>query len=316
MTTASASIHSLPTSHHSHDQAARATSFDFSPQLRAQLDERTSALWLTWKPSGIPCFNIDLLRDLHGSSSKIQNSFSASDTPLRYMVVQSAVPGVFNLGGDLAYFERLIEARDRAALYEYARLAVEVAYRSYSAHGIDGVTSIALLEGTALGGGLESALTCDVVIAEKHVKAGFPEVLFNMFPGMGGLSFLSRRTSRQTVNELTRSGRLYSAQELFDMGVIDLVVDSGAGPSAVQQLIRQRERQVEAHVAMNTIDRLLRPVTLQELNDIVALWVDAALGLSQRGLQWMRRLHQQQTLAFGAEARREPASSLGSSLAA
>jgi len=316
MTTASASIHSLPTIQSLQAQSARATTFDFSPQLRAQLDERTSALWLSWKPRAIPCFSIDLLRDLHRSSAQIQSRFADSDVPLRYMVVRSEVPGVFSLGGDLAYFERLIEAQDRAALYEYARLSVEVAYRSYSAHGIKGVTSIALLEGTALGGGLESALTCDVVIAEKHVKAGFPEVLFNMFPGMGGLSFLSRRTSRQTVNELTRSGRMYSAQELFDMGVIDLVVETGAGPSAVQQLMRQRERQVEAHVAMNTIDRMLRPVTLEELDDIVTLWVDAALGLSQRGLQWMRRLHQQQTLAFGAAPRHEPASGVGASLAA
>jgi DSF synthase len=242
-----------------------------------------------------------LLHAMERGSQLVEGYFSGfeAERPLTHIVVRSKVPNVFNVGGDLGYFQRLISTQDRARLTEYARAAINVGYRNYVAHNLRGVTTVALLEGDALGGGFESALSCDVVIAERHVRAGFPEVLFDMFPGMGGLSFLSRRVNRSVVNDLTRTGRLCSATELFELGVIDQVVETGEGMDAVARLIRQRERQHGAHSAMNEVDRLLRPVTLSELNDVVRLWVDCALRLSPRGFEWMRRLHKQQISAFG-----------------
>ncbi len=299
----SSAILSVPDSDHDgvvqhHDGAA---DFSFSNELDGRYDPEQATLWSTWSPSGIPCFSIQLLHSLERASQAIEGYFAGSETtrPLHHIVVRSAVPKVFNLGGDLNYFQRLIANKDRARLIEYARAAVDVTYRNYVAHNLKGVTTIALLEGDALGGGFESALSCDIVIAEKHVKAGFPEVLFDMFPGMGGLSFLSRRVGRNIANELTRTGRQYSAQELLDLGVIDMVVDTGTGVEEVSRLMRQRHSQHAAHTAMNTVDRMLRPVTLQELTDVVQLWVESAMQLSPRSLQWMRRLHQQQVAAFG-----------------
>jgi len=238
-------------------------------------------------------------------SHQISKHFKGETQPeCRYLIVRSANPNVFNLGGDLGYFQSLIHAGDREKLAEYATAAVDMAYRNYLGHDIPGLTTVALLEGDALGGGFESALSCDVVVVEKHVKAGFPEVLFNMFPGMGGISFLSRRVGRTTVNELTSSGRLYSAQELLDLGVVDHVVDTGSGVDAVRQLMRRRERREEAHSSMNVVDKLLRPVTRQELHDVVGMWVDRALRLSPRGLEWMKRIHQQQVATFPTSIRR------------
>jgi DSF synthase len=278
-----------------------AADFDFSSDLCCHYDPLRATLWTNWRPSGVPCFSIQLLHTMERGSQTIEGYFAGRETdrPLRHIIVRSLFPQVFSLGGDLAYFQRLIAAGDKARLIEYARAAINVTYRNYVSHNIKGVTTIALLEGDALGGGFESALSCDIVVAEKHVKAGFPEVLFDMFPGMGGLSFLARRVGRNTANELTRSGRQYSARELLDMGVIDYIVDSGKGLEEVTRLMRQREQQHSAHSAMNVVDRLLRPVTLQELTDVVQLWVDSAMKLSPRSLQWMRRLHQQQVAAFG-----------------
>jgi DSF synthase len=184
-------------------------------------------------------------------------------------------------------------------LTEYARSAIDVVYRNYASHNLRGVTTIALLQGDALGGGFECALSCDVVVAEKNAKAGFPEVLFNMFPGMGGMSFLARRVGKRVADEMVRTGRLYAADELLELGLIDHVVDTGQGPAAIQKLIRQRDRQRTAHVAMNAVDRLIRPVGLQELHEIVQLWVDCAVRLEPRSLEWMQRLYQRQLAVFG-----------------
>jgi DSF synthase len=275
--------------------------FVVSPQFSCHYDRKESLLWSHWAPQGVPAFSIDLLHGLERGSQMIEGFFLGRERerPLRYIVLRSMIPGVFSVGGDLGYFQRLIAAQDRARLTEYARTAISVQYRNYCSHNLTGVTTVALLEGDALGGGLECALSCDVVIAERHVKAGFPEVLFNMFPGMGGISFLTRRASRAVGEEMVRTGRQYTALELLELGVIDQVVETGEGPDAVHKLVRKREHQHSAHAAINQAHRLVRPVGLQELYDVVKIWVDCALQLSPRSIAWMQRLYQRQLAVFG-----------------
>jgi len=277
-------------------------SFQISEQLACVYKRADSALWTCWTPDGIPSFNPALLYDLERGSQLIEGYFSDSyreDRSLDYIILRSGVPGVFNVGGDLGYFQRLILNQDRARLTEYARAAINVIYRNYLAHNLSGVTTVSLLEGDALGGGLECALSCDVVIAERQVKAGFPEVLFNMFPGMGGMSFLARRANRKVTEDIVRTGRQYTAVELLELGIVDTVVEPGEGVMAVEQMIKSRERKRAAHAAMNRVDRIIRPIALQELHDVAKLWVDCALGLSPQSLEWMQRLYQRQLSIFG-----------------
>jgi DSF synthase len=277
-----------------------AADFVVSPHLACHYDRAHATLWSRWQPRGVPSFSVDLLRDLERASQVIEGHFRANvDSPLRYVVLKSGVRNVFNLGGDLGYFQTLIAAQDRAGLADYARSAVNAIYRNYVGHGLSGVTTIALLEGDALGGGFECALSCDMVVAERHVKAGFPEVLFNMFPGMGGISFLARRVGRKTADDLVRSGRQYTALELLDLGVVDRVVETGEGERAVRDIVARRQHQQAAHAAMNRIDRMIRPVTMQELYEVVTLWVECAMQMSPRSLEWMQRLYQRQLAVFG-----------------
>ena len=109
--------------------------------------EQNAVLWSKWAPRNIPCFNIELLRDLERGSQSIESYFSAapSERPLRHVVLRSAIGNVFNVGGDLGYFQRLIAAQDRVGLHEYARIAIDVVYRNYTSHNLHGITTIALL---------------------------------------------------------------------------------------------------------------------------------------------------------------------------
>ena len=141
-------------------------------------------------------------------------------------------------------------------------------------------------------------MSCEVIVAERHIKAGFPEVLFNMFPGMGGMSFLARRVGRRIADEMVRTGRMYSAVELHELGLVDHLVETGPAAAEIKKIMRQREHQHAAHNAMNMVDRMIRPVGLQELHDVVRLWVDCALGLDSRSLEWMHRF-QRQLAIFG-----------------
>ena len=180
------------------EHADGAADFVVSQQCTCHYDADEAILWSVWAPRGIPSFNSELLHDLERASQMIEGHFTSprEDRPLDYMVLRSAAPRRLQRGRR----SRLLPAADRRA---GSRAADGVRARRdqrglpqlHRAQPHD-VTTVALLEGDALGGGFECALSCDVVIAEKHVKAGFPEVLFNMFPGMGGMSFLARRVGR------------------------------------------------------------------------------------------------------------------------
>ncbi|MCH6263977.1 MULTISPECIES: enoyl-CoA hydratase [Neobacillus] len=89
--------------------------------------------------------------------------------------------------------------------------------------------TIALLNGLAFGGGCELALTCDIRIAEEHVKIGLPEVKLGLFPGGGGTQRLPRLIGPSKAKELMFLGEPLSAEEALKIGLVNQVVESGKG---------------------------------------------------------------------------------------
>ena len=268
--------------------------FSSSPQLRTHFDKDTRAAWSRWSPEPRPCFNPSLLADIRAYYDVLGASGGTIDCmgeehPIEYVVLASAVPGVFNLGGDLDLFKQLIERRDRQGLLRYGRACIDVLYRNYIAHELP-VTTISLVQGACLGGGFEAALSSDVVIAEKNARFGFPEILFNMFPGMGAYSFLERRIGQRGAEELIASGKIYSAEEMAAQGVIDLVADNGNGEAEVAALIQRRSRSRNGLTGLAAARRRVHRIEFPELLDIVQIWVDSAMRLNPRDLKLMQRL--------------------------
>ncbi|MBU6459414.1 MAG: crotonase/enoyl-CoA hydratase family protein [Proteobacteria bacterium] len=266
----------------------------FSPQLNASYSKSQHTMWLRLNPSPRPCFNLDLLQDLHDYTSLIDESkasiVAATQTwPIEYTVLASSTSGVFNLGGDLHLFMELIETQNRPALSLYGRACINVLYRNYCGYDLP-LTTISLVQGECLGGGFEAALSSEVIIAEEHSRFGFPEILFNLFPGMGAYSFLSRRCGQRLTDEIISSGKIYSAQEMLEMGIIDQVVFSGEGEKQVLELIESRKRFHNGLVGLSSARRRAQNLKYQELLDIVEAWVDCALRLTCRDLKLMKRL--------------------------
>jgi len=267
--------------------------YEFSPQLNARFDKSTRALWSRWSADPRPCFNPRLLADIRGYYSFLSESggtifCEGEETPIEYVVLASGMTGVFNLGGDLDLFKQLIAAQDRMGLLRYGRACIDVLYRNYIGHELP-VTTISLVQGECLGGGFEAALSSDVIVAEKSARFGFPEVLFNLFPGMGAYSFLDRKIGRKGAEEIITSGKIYSAEEMLALGVVDLVAEDGAGEEGVHTLIKQRSRSRNGLAALAAVRRRVHS-TFEELMDVVQIWVDAALRLNMRDLKLMQRL--------------------------
>ena len=263
-------------------------------QVRVRYDRQRKAVWYSLAPKSRPCFNPELLDELRRFQHRIEQVNQATgpggpDHPVRYTVLASSVPGVFNLGGDLALFSQLIQARDRDGLSRYAKACIDVLYPNAVNFGQD-LTTISLVQGDALGGGFEAAISSNVIIAEKRAKFGLPEILFNLIPGMGAYSFLIRRTTPAIAERLITSGEVLSAAEMYELNLIDELVEDGEGEAAVNAYMKRQEKRANAYAALNRVRQCVNPVTYDELIRITQIWVDAALQLTKRDLRLIERL--------------------------
>lgn len=263
------------------------------------IDPRLGTSTLYMQPPFRPCYTPELLADIRRWQESIRDEIQVAQAEgrapsVRFGVLASAVPGTFNSGGDLTRFCGWIRDRNRGALLDYATACIDVAYQG--SIGLDlGVEFIALVQGDALGGGFEAALATGAIVAERGTKFGFPEVLFNLFPGMGAYSFLSRRVSPVLAERLILSGQLYNAEELHEMGLVSVLAEPGEGEVAVANYIRQSARKRHAHQLINKTRTKFNRVPYAELLEITQDWVECALSLSERDLKVMERLVRRQT---------------------
>ena len=121
--------------------------------------------------------------------------------------------------------------------------------------------TVALIQGDALGGGLEMALACHTIVAEEGVGMGLPEVLFGLFPGMGAYSFLCKRVSPRQAEKMILSGEVYSSEEMYRLGVVDVLVPKGEGVRAVHEIVRQNRRISTARLALHRVRDAINPVS-------------------------------------------------------
>jgi DSF synthase len=277
-------------------------------QLETSWDEENATLWTFMRPEGRPSFNPEMLRDFQAWQDGIVARFGAGEEALRYLVLGSRFPGVFCLGGDLALFADLIRRQDRVALAAYGRACVKILHRNMLGLHLPIVT-IALVQGDALGGGFEALLSFNVIVAERGCKFGLPETAFGLFPGMGAHSFLVRRLGAARAEQMILSSATYTAEEMYDLGLVHVLAEPGEGEAAVRAYIRQNRRRHGGQCAIYRATQSAAPIGLRELEAIVDVWADAALGLQDQDLKLMLRLAAAQTRLHG---RREGASALPS----
>lgn len=259
--------------------------------LRVSHDRSSRAIWVEFKYDKRPCFSRELIEDIWTVQRSIRQAAQSGylenrDNRLLFQVVASTDMKVFSLGGDLTYFIELIETGDEEGLRDYAQRCIDIQYSSISHYDIP-FTSIACVAGEALGGGFEAALSANVLVAEQRARFGFPEITFGMFPGMGALSFLSRKVSPAIAHRIIIDHRIYTATELYEMGVVDILAPDGEGRAAVNDYMQRYASLAPGyHGFQAAVDRV-NPVNNEELQDVIEIWVKTALQLSEKNRRLM-----------------------------
>ena len=261
--------------------------------FETRLDHSIGAMWCYMRPQGMPIVTRGLLSELDGIQKSVQSVFPSKqhtpDRPLSYFVFASRTPGIFNLGGDLARFAECVRSGDRATIHNYARACVDIIFENTNALHLPIIT-MALVQGDALGGGFETALSFDMIVAERSAKFCLPEIIFNLFPGMGAFSFLSRKLDAARAQRLITSGDMLTAEQLYEMGVVDILAEDGEGEAAITRYMQKNLARHSGLYAINQTKRAVNPISLGELQDVVDLWTSAVFRLSDTDLRKMERL--------------------------
>jgi DSF synthase len=227
--------------------------------------------------------SLDQLKEMHAIDSAIQQG-AFGDVKFKVVTAESA--NVFCLGGDLALFLKCVEERDRDGLAEYALLATKSVWVNSSGFGARQLNSLAVVRGEAQGGGFEVALSCDVLVAERGAHFGFPETIFGLFPGMGAALLLATRVAPEVANRLIMHARRYSAEFLYEIGIIDILVEPNHGFATAAMIVEDPSTLKEFE---RRISRA-RELQYSSVVELVERWVDRALELPQRGQKAMRVL--------------------------
>lgn len=260
---------------------------DNTSEIQFSFNRQSNVAWCTLEHHDRPCFTRTVLSELDSALTQLQLS---APRP-RFFVLSSRNPDVFSLGGDLKLFNSLIKEKKKLELDKYMTTCINIIHKLTS---LSDCERIALVRGNAFGGGFEAALACDTIIAEEGAKFGFPERMFNLFPGMGAYNFLVRRIHPAQAKRLIMSAKTFSADQLLEMGVIDKIVKRGASHDAVYEHITHYSRYQNSFNAIKHMVNTNRSVDYDELIDIGKQWVQCALKLTDKDLGLMAQLERSQ----------------------
>lgn len=143
------------------------------------------------------------------------------DATTRAIVLTGAGPKAFMAGGDISSFEKLLaEEGGMERFSAWTKTIFDV---------IDSVPQplIGALQASAVGGGLEAALMCDLLVIDPAAKVGLTEVGIGLIPGAGGTQRLARRVGLSVATELLLTGKVIRAQAALEIGLVNSVSEPG-----------------------------------------------------------------------------------------
>lgn len=257
--------------------------------ITTQYDSTYHALWCILKTSQTPVLSIPLLNDIrHLQDNVAQHCKSNPKSQPKYMIWLSDSSCIFNLGIDLEYILQLIIEKDVQRLTHYIQLCIDAYYINLAHLDINPLITMSLISGRAYGGGLDTALACDIVVAENHAKCRFPEINYNILPSIGTIDMLLRQYPISVIEELLFEGKNLNLDTLIKMSVVDNKVEKGCGVDFIKERIKQLDKHHVIYAEMFKRKRANVVITYAELEAFKNTWLQTALDMNP---EYIRKLH-------------------------
>jgi enoyl-CoA hydratase len=212
------------------------------------------------RPEALNAFSREVVEEIIHALEDVKN-----DENVRVVILTGAGEKAFSAGADIKAMIGMtaLKARELSLMGEKLCLALENLEKPV----------IAALNGYALGGGLEVAMSCDLRIASENARMGQTEINIGLIPGWGGTQRLTRLIGRTKAKELVFTGKMIDAKTAEQLGIVNMVVV----PDKFKETVRQfaLELASKAPVAIRVAKALI--------NKGADIALDSALALEREG---------------------------------
>lgn len=178
-------------------------------------------------------------------------------------IIASARKSVFSAGGDLRELYRQAASVPEKERAKGIRSFLERIHAVMNAIDAAPFVTIAAVHGACLGGGLELALACDIIIADKMARFAFPEMRLGFIPGFGGIPRLKRDLGNAVIRDLLFTGRTINATRAHAVGLVAQL----AGEGEALRIARCAAAQVAKYdpAARAAAKKFIKPIPHEEL---------------------------------------------------
>ncbi len=258
------------------------------PQLELAYEPDLRLFWVTLRPEPKPVFTLPIIT----SVQKVQHSIikiwqGSNNCPIRFFAYRGTGP-LFSLGGDLDYYLDCLARNDRKGLVEYAARATEVIM--FNSNGLNSIAvTLATVHAKALGGGIDPARACNVMIGEEQATFGYPEINYNHFP-IAAVPILSRHTGPIEAERILLSGAEYTARAFLERGALDEVVANGRGEEAIRDYAKRCLPTHQARVALFAAFNRRAGTLGADLFEAAEAWVDHIFNLRPIEISKLQRI--------------------------
>lgn len=203
------------------------------------------------RPKAMNALNEELVGALEDKFYQVEND------PAVKAIALCGAGKPFVAGADIKFFINNIKADKILDILSFTRRASEL----FLAIETSKKPTIAVLDGFSLGGGSELALACQGIIATPKGSLGFPETAIGIYPGLGGMLRMARKTGPALTKYYVFTGTTISSQEAFDLGLVETIVPA-------EQLDAEIEK-----IAVSGFDKSGRtPVRSEKQKELEALF--------------------------------------------
>ncbi len=203
---------------------------------------------------------------------QLASSLPALEETAHALIIYSNKEAGFSAGGDLRELHRRMAETEKQAALAGIREFHQRIHHVMNVLDASPLTTIAAVHGIVFGGGLELALTCDLIIADKTARFCFPELRLGLIPGFGGIPRLKRDLGNAVVRDLLLTGRSFNATKAQQIGLVSQVVGEGEALRVARATAAQLGKFDRTTAA--AAKKFIKPIPYDELRQEIEIVVE------------------------------------------